>query len=84
MLYSLEPLNIYRLDTDDNVTRELESYAYALDKHKENIQNVLDDRFIKTSSQSGIEQREKMFGYSRDGFSLDDRREMLHKGSHST
>lgn len=79
MIYSLEPLNIYRLDTDDDVTRELESYAYALDKHKENIQNVLDDRFIKTSSQSGIEQREKMFGYSREGFSLDDRREMLHK-----
>ncbi len=74
---ALAPLGVYEIRSDKNIFDELKSYASALDKHRDNIENVFSNAFISTSTASGIAERESMIGYDGSSNSLSDRKEFL-------
>ena len=77
MKSALGPTQLYNTSDSSNVSKELASYAAALDYHRDRIDDTFALSFISTSAQSGIEDREKLFGYTRSGYTLDERKDML-------
>ena len=73
----LSPLSVYDISEGTNIIAELSSYAYALDRHRSNMENALRECFISTAESYGIETREKVFGNIRGDYTLSQRREML-------
>ena len=73
----LGPLGIYDISEGTNIYAELSAYSYALDRHRDNMRIALRECFISTAENYGIEIREKVFGNTRDNYSLSQRREML-------
>lgn len=77
MKEKLAPLGIYDLSDISNINNELETYAFAFDKHRENIDKLLSECFISSAEDYGITLREKLVGDVKDFYSLSKRREML-------
>ena len=73
----LNPLGIYDIQEGSNIYAELSAYAYALDRHRDNMEAVLRECFISTAEGYGIEIREKVFGNVRENYTPEQRREML-------
>ncbi len=77
MVKKLSPLGIYRIEDETNIKNELSAYAYALDIHKKNIDNLIRECFISSAQDYGIEIREKVIGAVKSSYDLSKRREML-------
>ncbi len=77
MIKKLTSLGIYDITDGSNIKHELEAYAFALDKHRENITALLIECFISSAESYGIELREKVLGDLKDFYPLSKRREML-------
>lgn len=77
MIKKLEPLGVYNMQSGFIIRCELQAYAAALDEHRNNIEKTLEECFINTADDYGIELREKMIGSLRSNYSLNKRREML-------
>lgn len=78
MLEKLLPLGLYDLDEGSNVFAELSAYAEALQRHKDNTNEVLRECFISSSESFGLDDRESLIGFtSGSDFDTADRREML-------
>lgn len=73
----LNPIAVYDIREGTNIFAELSAYAYALDKHRDNMETVLRECFISTAESYGIEIREKVFGNIRRDYTKEQRREML-------
>ena len=73
----LNPLGVYNISEGTSIFAGLSAYAYALDRHKSNMENTLRECFISTAESYGIETREKVFGNIRSDYTLAQRREML-------
>ena len=78
MLEKLLSLGLYDLDEGSNVFAELSAYAEALQRHKDNTNEVLRECFISSSESFGLDDRESLIGFtSGSDFDTADRREML-------
>lgn len=76
MVEALTPLSIYEFE-NTNVGYELLSYSLVLDEINEKLTKLLDECFIESASDYGLENRELIIGAVRNDLSVDKRRSML-------
>lgn len=77
MRKKLLPLNVYDLSDDSNISRELQSLAFALDIFREHLDEVLRECFISSSESFGLQLREEEFASDGQGRTAASRRSML-------
>lgn len=77
MTDKLSALEIYNITDESNIKTELKVYAEALERHRNNIDEVLRECFITSACDYGLELREKVVGDIKTQYSLSKRREML-------
>lgn len=77
MMNKLAPLGIYDLSDNTNIKNELQAYGYALNVHRQNMEELLRESFISTAESYGLENREKVIGDTKSSYSTEKRREML-------
>ena len=73
----LEPLEIYNLEDDSLVCKELQTYAESLKLVKDSIDELEKEYFINTAEGYGLTLREKMYTSAKSDLDVEKRRDML-------
>lgn len=76
MKRSLAPIGLYRPDAEIS-DRELHVFAEELERLYTELDGMFRERFIGTAEDVGLRVYEELFGPSRDGESVEKRRELL-------
>lgn len=76
MTSALQKLHIYSFD-NTNVSNEIKTYAYFLNKLNEEILTLLNECFLCSASSYGLSNRELIIGAVREDLSVEKRRDML-------
>lgn len=77
MIKKLSPLEIYSLNESSLVYAELAAFAVGLDLIRRGIEELLQEGFVATAEDYGIENCELLVGSIREDLSISKRREML-------
>lgn len=77
MIEKLSPLGVYNLSEGSVVYAELSAFAVGLEILRDTLDTLLQEAFIATAEDFGIENTERLVGNVRADLPLEKRREML-------
>lgn len=77
MIRILQPLGIYRLEEGTAVYRELQTYAGAMDRCRETLDEILREAIVQTAVSYGLDYREQLFGPRNEALNAEERRKRL-------